>query len=165
MISEDERFLDWLSGFIDGEGCFQIACRKRVRNGRTHIAMEPEFRIELHMRDEAILHEIRRSLGFGKVKPIHTRGHRILLIAGTKSCNLLATVLDKHPLKTKKREDFRIWKKSIELFKNGATRSKDGLLKLARLKDSLNSHSSAKKRKNYWSYERIKTVLEKEVGK
>jgi hypothetical protein len=163
-LEDPERdFLNWLSGFIDGEGCFQITCRRRVRNGRINIAMSPEFRIELHKRDEETLHEIQQELGIGKVKPIRTRGHRTLLIAGTNNCYKLMNILSHVTFRTKKKQDFLIWKKAVELFKRGTMRTYEGKLQLAHLKDLLNSSSSAKQHKNYWSYEKIRKVLKEEV--
>jgi hypothetical protein len=51
----DPRFIQWLIGFVEGDGSFIISNNK------------PYFDLSQNLRDIDLLHEIRTTLGFGKV--------------------------------------------------------------------------------------------------
>lgn len=55
-----EQFSIWLSGFIDGEGNFQVFIDRKY--------LRVMFRIRLHIDDISILYKIKKFLGVGEVK-------------------------------------------------------------------------------------------------
>jgi len=56
---DQKQFSLWLSGFIDGEGNFQVFL------DRTYL--RTIFRIRLHIDDVTVLYKIKEFLGVGKV--------------------------------------------------------------------------------------------------
>lgn len=106
-----KEFGHWLAGLIAGEGCFRI---HRAKSGQ-HYACA--FRLKLRDDDGPILREIRRKLGFGHVVPMrgYSRNANPLLAWDCESkadCVRLVNVLDRFPLRARKRRDYRIWRKA-----------------------------------------------------
>lgn len=121
----DRDFGNWLAGFIDGEGCFFIAAVRRPRkDGTVYYTYRPIFTITIRIDDMPILEEIKEKLnGIGS---LHTyqptsggkkTGQRVarLSIQAHQACKDLINVLDEHPLRAKKADDYEVWKKAVEL--------------------------------------------------
>lgn len=107
---EDAGFASWLAGFIDGEGCFTV-------KGHSRGTYAPSFRIKLRSDDAGILEGIRRTVGIGTVSNIPGSGGSEDQVAWTVSdkegCQRLVDLLDKYPLRAKKRNDFLIWREAV----------------------------------------------------
>ena len=94
-IMSDHDFNEWLRGFADGEGCFQISMRKdRVSTFRF------VFKIKLHKDDRPLLEYLSSKFNIGKVYP---KDISIETISSTWEINTradllrLIEILDKHP--------------------------------------------------------------------
>ncbi|ADU15949.1 methyltransferase [Mycobacterium phage Taj] len=106
---EDAGFAYWLAGLIDGEGCFTIKAHTRG----THA---PSFAIKLRADDAAVLEHARRTLGAGTVT-IERRAEgndMARWVVGDKAgCQRLVDLLDKYPLRAKKRIDYWTWREAV----------------------------------------------------
>ncbi len=95
----------WITGFVDGEGCFHVGINphKEMTAG---FQVLPEFTVVQHKRDVQILHALKDYFGCGVVRVNH--GDRMAYrVRGQK--HLLEHIVPffiKHPLKTKKNVDF-----------------------------------------------------------
>ena len=101
-VSKDE-FGHWLSGFVDGEGCFLI------RHGRQHLAV---FEIGLRDDDLPILQLVQSYFGCGTIYFKHS----IATYKVWDTVDLVTYLLphfEKYPLRGKKANDFRIWKEAV----------------------------------------------------
>lgn len=58
------QFSEWLSGFIDAEGNFQVYFDRNY--------LRAKFRISLHIDDKEVLYEIQKRLGVGNVRESRT---------------------------------------------------------------------------------------------
>lgn len=118
----DEGFGYWLSGFTDGEGSFVIAkdTRGKFINFR--------YQITLRYDDVEILNEIQRELGFGNVrirKPRVVKGidgtdidikkQASFSIEDMEGAYFIKLLFDKFPLRAKKKKEFEVWGRGIEL--------------------------------------------------
>lgn len=111
----DAAFGNWLAGFIDGEGCFSIG----INNYR-----RPSLRFDISVRldDAAILGEIHEQIGIGKL--IERPARYASMAAGKpqlvwrvqkrEECWRLRQLLDKYPLRAKKKRDYAIWRLALE---------------------------------------------------
>jgi hypothetical protein len=112
---------NWISGFVDGEGCFYLAYRDTKKGN--HPACEASFHLSLRDDDSDILHRINSYFLCGTVRP-HVRRER----AGNgKPCigyavhtirdlaNTIVPHFEKFPLQSKKQRDFAIWKRAVNL--------------------------------------------------
>ncbi|CAG8962389.1 hypothetical protein HYFRA_00013617 [Hymenoscyphus fraxineus] len=111
----------FLTGFIDAE----------VK----HI-----FAIGLHIKDLALLEEIKFTMGVGK---IHKHGKDSIQYR-VDSIKELQVIIDhflrsmKYPLMTAKKVDYALFKKAFKLIKDGEHLNKEGILKIVAIKASLN---------------------------
>lgn len=111
----DDGFGHWLAGFIDGEGCFLIHNGKA---GRSH-----SFRLGVHQRadDLAILEEIQERTGIGRIygPTYRSKGadNPCYEWRVSTDADLLAMLdlLDRFPLRAKKKRDYAIWRDAVLL--------------------------------------------------
>ncbi len=104
----------WFSGFIDGEGYFQIA-----QETPTYFRMA--LTIDLREDDEQIVREIQSTLNVGQIYHIFKKADRL---KGIKSADqfrwtcrrpdeileAIIPLFDSYPLKTKKSREYKIWR-------------------------------------------------------
>ena len=110
---------DWLAGFIDGEGSFNIS-----RHAGNY---QPRFSVKLRDDDSQIIIDIHEFLGEGTVRKTKTcpttskyytpnvRGQFRLDVIGADNVKLVY-ILDQFPLRTKKLRDYIIWKEAVEIY-------------------------------------------------
>jgi hypothetical protein len=111
---EDDAFLHWLAGLIDGEGCFQIKARNRPY-GVTYAC---HFSLRLRDDDEEIVREIAARTGLGRV---HWRSRNglggndtvVWEVERRADVRALVMILDEHPLRSRKRRDFEVWREGV----------------------------------------------------
>lgn len=111
----DPAFLNWLAGFIDGEGSFHGFYQP---NGTPSF----QFAIVLRSDDGPILEEIAARTGIGQVRysPSYPRDRgtnrkpqvtwRVSPLSG---CLELVKILDQHPLRAKKKRDYASWRRGV----------------------------------------------------
>jgi len=125
----------FLTGFIDGEGCFRISLTKvkSVLGWRVQLF----FQINLHEKDRALLEMIKDYLGVGK---IHISGKNLIQyrIQTFDELAIIIKHLDTYPLMTQKKADYMLFKEAYELIIKKAHLTKEGLSRIVSLKASLN---------------------------
>lgn len=109
---DDREFCAWFSGLIDGEGCFLID-----KN------LQCKFRISMRNDDSPMLKMIADKLGFGYYRQIqraayYTGGNwhkptSAYAVTSVRECKLLVQLLDEHPLKSKKQNDYKVWRQAV----------------------------------------------------
>jgi hypothetical protein len=107
----DSDFGNWLAGFIDGEGCFYIT-RDRKRS-----PYRARFSIALRADDRPILEEVRAVTGIGTIHDYtaSSTGSRTTrwMVQSYTDCATLKSILDRYPLRAKKRNDFDVWSRAL----------------------------------------------------
>jgi LAGLIDADG endonuclease len=106
---DEVLFLAYLSGLIDGEGCFLIP-----RNRGSYYC---RFMIGMRADDRPLLEECKRRTGIGIVAR-HGSGSSpnpcvAWQVSTRKDTLRLIEILDAHPLRGKKRRDFEVWKEAV----------------------------------------------------
>ena len=129
----DPRFV---SGFIDGEGCFQISItpRKDLSSGWQ---VCPSFQICLHVKDKGLIVEIQNYLGVGHVTRLGPKAVKLRV----QSLNEIETVIihfKKYPLITKKCSDLKLFIMVHEIMRRKEHLIQEGLLKILAIKASMN---------------------------
>jgi hypothetical protein len=129
----EQTFGSWLSGFVDGEGCFALAVCKM--NG--YRVPTAHFVIQLRADDIDVLIKIQQYLkcgsvaynpnnkGAGTSKPsarftVHNTQHLH---------DILIPHFEKYPLEAKKQRDFAIWSKGVKFLVNLKTLKGRGRVK------------------------------------
>lgn len=132
----------FVSGIIDGEGCFFIEIRKNNMY-KTGFGVQCGFHITLHKKDQALLEII--QLFFGGAGKI-TKQREDSLQYRVFSINDLAVIinhLDRYPLITQKRADYELFKQALYLVSRKEHLTPEGLQKLVGIRASINLGLSA----------------------
>ncbi len=131
--NQQERLsANWVVGFVDGEGCFYVG----INHPRNYLQILPEFRIVQHERDEAVLFELQKFFGFGKVTR-NNGDRKELRIRGIQNLKNIVNFFKKFPLKTKKQKDFEKFAEIIEMMSEKKHLSKVGLERISELVEQM----------------------------
>ncbi len=117
---------EWVTGFVDGEGCFHvgIAIHPGMEAGRQVL---PEFTVVQHERDVRLLHALRRFFGCGVVRRNH--GDRWAYRVRRRA-DLLRTIVPfflEHPLPSRKREDVEVFRRVLTMMEADEHLSRAGV--------------------------------------
>ena len=66
MVMDNNQFINYLLGFVDGEGCFHISLKKQS-SAKMRWVLDPIFHVTQHKDHVDILYQIQRFLGCGRV--------------------------------------------------------------------------------------------------
>ena len=135
--NQQERLdAQWIVGFVDGEGCFHVGINRQPRMTSGWQVL-PEFRVVQHRRDERVLREMQSYFDCGSV--VVNNGNRMeLRIRGKENLMNVVEFFEKHPLRTRKRNDFRKFARVVRLMNRGDHLSNSGLVEVARIALSMN---------------------------
>lgn len=139
----DNDFGHWLAGLIDGEGTFLIA-KHKGRNKEGRPLFNPLMLVRLRNDDHDVLAQVQKITGIGTLNTYSTKTspQSAWQVASKTDVRKLVSILDDHPLRTKKKRDYEIWKRAVDAY------LRDGGLSphLAQLKSDLEAvrkHPSA----------------------
>ena len=130
----------WITGFVDGEGCFHIGINKQPTMKAGYQVL-PEFTVVQHERDVQILHALKAHFGCGVVRSNH--GDRMAYRVRSKQ-HLLERIIpffEKHPLKTKKRQDFAKFRRVVLIMDEGKHLTSEGVEEIRRIASQMNRGS------------------------
>jgi hypothetical protein len=125
----------WLTGFIDGEGCFHISIYKN--KNKVGWAVKIEFEIRLHARDKVLLKEIQNYFQVGNIF-INSREGISFRIQSPKDLAKIVEFLDLYPLRTQKFSDYVLFKEALNLILNKQHLTLSGLHKIVAIKAKMN---------------------------
>ena len=112
---------DYVAGFVDGEGCFYINFRRDVRHDRKnkpiYFYWDIAFAIVRRADDKYILEKIKNTLNCGNIT-INKLGSARFQVTNTNDLvNKIVPFFKKYELRAKKKGDYILWKKALEIFK------------------------------------------------
>ena len=131
----------WITGFVDGEGCFFIGINKHPEMTAGHQVL-PAFSVVQHERDVQILHALKEHFGCGVVRKNHgdRMAYRVRSIK-----HLLEHIVPffvKHPLKSKKRSDFEKFRRILLMMEAGDHLKPEGVEEIRRITAQMNRGGS-----------------------
>ncbi len=110
----------YISGFVDGEGCFALKYRREIKLNRknkpVYFYWDVEFAILLRGDDIDILHAIKKTLGCGKISMSKRGDARYAVNNISELSNIIVPFFSKYQLRAKKKYDFMLWKEAVEIF-------------------------------------------------
>jgi hypothetical protein len=150
--NQQERLIEfrgWVTGFVDGEGCFSIGFvrqpRRTNRAGyRTGIQVSPRFVVTQSASSDHVLEELQRFFGCGRmfVNRRHDNHKEHLsqyIVAGrAELVERIIPFFRQYPLKTAKQSDFEKFAMCVELMERGRHITRDGLLEIVRIAETMN---------------------------
>jgi hypothetical protein len=150
--NQQERLIEfrgWVTGFVDGEGCFSIGFVRQPRRVercgyRTGYQVTHEFVVTQGERSLPCLHELNEFFGVGQVI-INNRydNHREHLhrYVVRRRADLLETIIPffrRHPLRSSKQDDFEKFARCVDLVAAGSHKSPAGLIEIAEIAQTMN---------------------------
>ena len=143
--NQQERPLavEWVVGFVDGEGCFSVPIFKNPTCA-TGWQVQPEFAVVQGGRSAAVLHELRHFFGCGSVT-INRRhdDHRedMWRFSVRRRRDLedrIVPLFEEHPLRTAKARDFASFAEVVRLMAKAVHLSMEGLSQIAAITETMN---------------------------
>jgi hypothetical protein len=128
----------YISGYVDGEGCFTVSIAPRARL-LVGWEVRPGFSVSQNGDRAEVLHAIRTYFGCGSIRP--DRSDRTLKWETRRLEDLLERVIphfDRYPLLSGKRYDFDRFASVCRLMAAGAHRRRDGLVEIVELVQEMN---------------------------
>jgi hypothetical protein len=129
--------VQWIVGFVDGEGCFHIGISRHPEMKLGYQVL-PEFTVVQHKRDVAVLHALKAHFGCGVVRVNH--GDRMAYRVRDRKhlWERVVPFFEKHKLKTKKRIEFEKFRRVLLLMDRGEHLTQVGLDEIRRVAEQMN---------------------------
>ena len=128
---------EWVTGFVDGEGCFHVAINPQPEM-TVGFQVLPEFTVVQHERDVQLLYALKAFFGCGVVRKNH--GTRMAYRVRSKE-HLLQIIIPffmKHSLKSKKHVDFLKFRDVLLTMEKGEHLTEDGIEKIRGIASQMN---------------------------
>ena len=138
---------EWITGFIDGEGCFSVSFSKRT-NLRVGIEAKPSFAVGQGISSRPAMEELCQ---YFESPLTQLRIHKQIVKYETRSLKHLREVVvphfEKYPPRCYKVEDFLKFKRVVELMTKGRHLDKDGMREILSLGYAMNLDPAASSRR------------------
>jgi LAGLIDADG endonuclease len=127
----------WLTGFVDGEGCFYVKTGKSIK-GKPQVLLV--FSISQHIRDILLFNKMKEYMGCGLIEKIRTRPNAINFVVYkfTDQLGKIIPFFNKYNLKGTKQLDHRDFLKVALLMKEKAHLTEEGMSKICQIKSGMN---------------------------
>lgn len=132
---------EYLSGFVDGEGCFYVGFSRR-----NDLPLKWQILTEFHLSQNPggrnLLEEFKKRLNCGYLKPNHAKNPKdrswVLVIKNREDLKKkLIPFFTKNPLHSQKQQEFIIFAKVLNLIKRNKHLQKEGFHEIVKLVFSL----------------------------
>jgi hypothetical protein len=115
LISKDLVLIGWVSGFVDGEGCFSVSFNRAAKLARG-IEVRPSFSISQNERSRASIDAFEKYFEGGAVR--FSRSDRTYKYETRSLDHIRSNVIPffkQYPFKTNKQKDFMIFAEICDL--------------------------------------------------
>jgi LAGLIDADG endonuclease/NADH-Ubiquinone oxidoreductase (complex I), chain 5 N-terminus len=130
---------NWLSGFVTGEGCFDVRIFQQLSN-KIGYRVQLRFRISQHEKDLKLMECIRKYLGSGKVYKYYKQPAVVLTIYKFSDItNIIIPFFKLNPLLGIKLLDYLDWCKIANLINKGSHLNFEGLNAIREIKSGMNT--------------------------
>jgi hypothetical protein len=129
---------NWVVGFVDGEGCFFVVINHHPEM-TAQFQVLPEFTVVQHQRDVQLLHALKKFFGCGVVRRNHAERMAFRVRRLEHLNEVVVPFFEKHLLKSKKRIDFLLFRKALQLMAKGEHLNAEGIAKIRALASRMNT--------------------------
>ena len=158
--NQQERLIGWITGFVDGEGCFSVGFVKqsnkkeenRLRKGyKTGYQVSHEFAVT---QGESSLESLRLLKKYFQVGQLiinrrydNHKEHLYRYVVRRRSelKEVIIPFFKKYGLRTAKKKDFKMFKKCVDLMEKGEHLTHSGIIKIAQITEQMNRKKSRSK--------------------
>ena len=149
--NQQERLVKvgWITGFVDGEGCFSIHVvkqphREKRRGYRTGFQVAHQFVVTQGAKSIECLQMMQEYFGVGRLHCNHRydnhKEHLYQYVVG-KRIDLIETIIpffQRYPLRTSKRSDFEKFVRCMRVIQTNAHLTHRGLLEIVEIMQTMN---------------------------
>jgi hypothetical protein len=129
---------EFISGYIEGEGCFSLAITKK-KGYLLGVQIYPSFNLQVHVIDKPLLEKIKKVMNCGR---IYTNSKRKLVnfkvYRYDDLVNKVIPFFDKYQFHGNKKRSFEIFKEIMSILDKPGRISEEDLSQVASLKVSMN---------------------------
>jgi len=141
----------YISGFVDGEGCFSITIQKS-NNVKLGIQVIPEFHVSQHQNRSEVLKVIKEKLGCGYIKPNDPGNPKdqtsVYVVRNINDLrDKVIPFFKKSPLISIKQKDFEKFAQVANLMRDGGHLKKNSLITILKIAYSMNFSGKYRKQK------------------
>lgn len=134
----------YITGFTDGEGCFQVSFSKRSKM-KLGIEVRPSFSISQHKRSKGIIIFIQDYFNCGGVRySKHDQNYTYEVRSIVDLIRVIIPHFEQYPLQTDKKNDFEVLKKICFLINSNHHLNKQGLMEILTLSKDINTIGNKK---------------------
>ena len=127
----------WIVGFVDGEGCFHVGISVHAEMSVGYQVL-PEFTVVQHERDVQLLQALKAFFGCGVVRQNHGDRMAYRVRKQEHLREIIVPFFLRHPLKSRKRQDFDKFRRVLRMMEAGDHLDEDGLAKIREISASMN---------------------------
>ena len=140
------KFIGWIVGFVDGEGCFTVSFFKHPKSRlRLKWQVFPEFVITQGMKSQKALENIKKFLGCGEIYLNKRYGnhheHLLKYVVRNREelLNRIIPFFEKNPLQSEKRNDFKVFAKIVRMMGKKKHLKENGLKRIRLMVRTMNN--------------------------
>ncbi len=133
----------WITGFVDGEGCFHVAVNAHT-DMKTGFQVLPEFTVVQHERDTELLYALKAFFGCGVVRRNHGDRMAYRVRGQDHLAGRIVPFFEKHPLKSKKRVDFEKFRTVVRLMQASEHLRPAGITRIRAIASQMNRAAKIK---------------------
>lgn len=128
---------EWITGFVDGEGCFHIGINRHP-DMKAGYQVLPEFTVVQHKQDVQLLHALKEYFGCGVVRSNHAdrMAYRVRGLSDLRE--RIIPFFERSPLRSKKHLDFVQFCECLLLIGKGEHLTSEGIAKIRTLSYQMN---------------------------
>lgn len=137
----------WITGFVDGEGCFCISFTKR-KKCKFHLEIRPSFSLSQHYTNFLTLQKFRDFFDCGSIR--FSKKDRTYKYEVRNLDNLVKYIIPhfhRYPLQTSKKEDFYSFSILCGKLKSNLHKQQVGMIEIIELAYSMNLNGCRKYKK------------------
>jgi len=149
---------NYVSGFIDGEGCFTI-CIAKHSSKRLGLDARLHFQIEVRSDDLDIIQDIQETIGCGRIYHLNYEKYgwyphvELKVSSFQEITSKLIPFLNRYPLRAKKKYSYRFFLEAVEVFQHKKHLTLEGIEELRKIRRKMNQfnkkyQASARVREN-----------------
>ena len=131
----------WITGFVDGEGCFHIGINPH-EDMKVGYQVLPEFTVVQHERDVQLLHAIKAYFGCGVVRTNHGDRMAYRVRGKEQLLRIIVPFFVKYRLRTRKRIDFEKFRTVLLMMEAGDHLTVEGVEKIRSIAGQMNRYGS-----------------------
>lgn len=130
--------MNWITGFIDGEGCFYVGISKDKT--KTGFSIKLNLKITQHIRDKLLFKKIQDTLGCGRVYESSEYSRVDFMVTNlSELSSVILPLFYKYPLRGSKSLDLKDFIEVVKLIENKEHLREEGLEKIKQIKSGMNT--------------------------